>query len=510
MDVASLKAPLPGSTVVDELEELLAAEHAGNVAKSALQRTDALERGVRVEGDAVKDARATHGGKRIDSFLEVLRSRGIEATKLPADEVHQQIMAMAAAGYSDAAQNDFVDFLKRKLALAESGVVPPEDAVELATVLGKLRPALPRRSKGLRTLAAFFRRAGFKLRWCDEAPDPSLSYELDKAAFRATLRDVRDAPLGKREVRALLAHLGHVAMPEDLAWARHQVLARVNAGSIEFADRRCREAFVSFFHERDLDTPHRNELFLAARQIRKTLESGKPIDTDVVCERYLEQARALDGNSDDLYFAQRTLRREMSKAAAGSEPEAGGVAQAIVAKTDRFFEECLAGKLDRYSERHRIRGMVEAGAISEHASWMMLAAVSVSETQQHYDLALEAIEFQIRQAISQAMFETFQEISENLRRAGSSDILDSNGNVIKTALEIHLERVERELKVERAVFESRESSRASERASLGAAKATVLSALSGTNDPEFASELRGRHAALDSAAESVDAQPAVS
>ncbi|MEL6547965.1 MAG: hypothetical protein AAFQ82_25290, partial [Myxococcota bacterium] len=160
MSISSISGPALGS-VVEELEELLAS-HA--VEQPAFQApTDGIDRSARaLLRDKAHEAKADHGGKRLDSYLEVLKTAEIQGRKLPADELNAAILQMAAAGYSEEAQAEFVSFLKRKLALKDGQDLSKKKAKNLSDVLATLRPALPGRKQALNTLREFFRSQGFR------------------------------------------------------------------------------------------------------------------------------------------------------------------------------------------------------------------------------------------------------------------------------------------------------------------------------------------------------------
>lgn len=442
------------STLVEELEELLAAESVQQLtSQRAAAPTDAIDRSARAQVARETRARADHGGKRLDSYLEALKTADIQGRKLPADELNAAILQMAAAGYSEEAQAEFVAFLKRKLALKEGKELSKKKARNLSDVLRTLRPALPeKRDLELETLREFFRAHGFKLRTFDPAPDAEHSRQLDRRAYRETLNPVRDSQegLSKRDVRELLAHLGDVADEADLEWARWQVMGRKQLGSLKFASREARRLFEDFFRERLSDAPpvHKNGLYLRARELRHKINGGDDAKAIAeTAETFLKEAAEFEDDPDALFFAQRVLGRELGKARKAGDEAAAQLADVVESATATFFEPRLDGKLDRYRERHRIRRQVEAGEMSELESWRLLAAVQVSATWTQYTTAQHTLHFEMQQMLFDAMNEVIKTISENMRDAASGDIVDSEGNVIISELELYLERLEKERKI---------------------------------------------------------------
>ncbi len=451
MNIPGAIGPAIG-TVVQELEELLAAEFVQQLTAQSPAPLDAMDRAVRTVMKE-RDARADHGGKRLDSYLEVLKTAEIQGRRLPADELNAAILQMAAAGYSEEAQADFVAFLKRKLALKDGKELSKKKAKNLSDVLETLRPALPdKRDLALDTLREFFRAQGFKLRTFDPAPDAEQSRQLHRRAYRDTLNPLRGSEEGlrKRDVRELLAHLGNTADEADLEWARWQVEGRIRMGSLKFANREAKKLFDDFFAEHLGDAPpvHRNALYLRARELRHKINGGEDAKAiAATTETFMREAASFEEDPDALYFAHRVLGRELSKARRAGDDDVAQLADVVENAAAGFFDPRLDGKLDRYSERHRIRRMVEAGELSEIDSWRMLAAVQVSSTWIEYTAAQQALRFEIQQMLFDAMNEVMETISDNMRDAASEDIVDSEGNVIISALELYLERLEKERQI---------------------------------------------------------------
>ncbi|MEO1175048.1 MAG: hypothetical protein AAFX94_23785, partial [Myxococcota bacterium] len=267
---------------VEELEELLASETVQALLRLAPPSTDAMDRSVRAALDRCHEsARADHGGKRIDSFVEAMKAAKVQGKRLPAEEVNEQLLQLAAAGYSEEAQEGFIRYLKKQLALKDGEVLTRRDGVELSEVLKRMRPALPGKKMSLEQLRRFFADQGFRLRRSDPDPEWAVSKQIDRKAVRQTLNSFREGkkPMCKRDVREYLAHFSQAADLEDISWGMWQVDGRVRTGSVDFESREARELFYSFFDERlDGKTTHPNAAFLRARELRFRIEAGDTPD----------------------------------------------------------------------------------------------------------------------------------------------------------------------------------------------------------------------------------------
>ncbi|MEM6532375.1 MAG: hypothetical protein AAF654_07115 [Myxococcota bacterium] len=455
MDVSQISRP-PVGQVVEELEELLASESVQALVRFAPPTTDRLDRSLRAELDRCHEsARADHGGKRIDSFVEAMKAAKVQGKRLPAEEVNEQILQMAAAGYSDEAQEEFTRYLRRRLAIKDGEVVTRKEGVELSDVLKRLRPALPGKNKSLDILQRFFGEQGFRLRGFDPEPDGSVCRQVDRAAVRQSLKPLRDGakPMSKRDVREFLAHFSDTADEADIAWGMWQVDGRIRTGSVSFESREARELFYGFFDDRlEGKTTHQNATLLRARELRFRIEAGESPDRIAeATTEYLSDAAELRGDPDALFFARRVLEREMRKVEAPNRERLVGV---VLSTTQEFFQPRLDGMLDRYSERHRIRRAVERGEMSEVDSWRLLAAVSVSETVAQYRVAQATLNLQVQAIIFEAMSAMIEAFNRNMGSSG--DITDSDGNVIISALELYLERLEKERLIMERVVDAHE------------------------------------------------------
>lgn len=479
----------PLGEVAEELEELLASQTNEIAALEVHAATcDAMERGVRLGMDhALKRARADHEGRRMNGYLERLKEAMQGGRRLTTREVNDQIVQMAAAGYSEDAQDAFIRYLRRALALAEGEPCCDEAAGEIADVFYRLRPALPGRSQSLGSLSRFAREHGFRLRRFERGPIDHTSRQLDRGQYRESLRSMVNTgePLDRRAVRELLRQLVAVRDRADLEWARWHVVGRVEFGALRFDGRESRERFERFFIERLPDAPpaHPRVLGHRARALRETIDAGQGAQAIAAAtQRLLDEARQFGRHPDALFFGRRVLHRELRKVR--DRDALRELVRLVEKQTDAFFSPRLSGRLDRYRATRDAAAARSNGDISavEHSS--MLAMIEVSDTDEDYQGRLLEYRAELQRRLLEALDVVAEVLSENMRRIGSNDIVDSEGNVIISALEQHLERVEESRRILEDLVSARERSRVATYIALSSDLGDAVGLYLAARDPE--------------------------
>ncbi|MEL6340096.1 MAG: hypothetical protein AAFQ65_09315 [Myxococcota bacterium] len=502
--------PAPLGEVVEELEELLASQ-TNEIAALEVHATarDTVERGARLGMDhALKRARADYEGRRMDGYLERLKEAMQGRQKLITQEVNEQIVQMAAAGYSEEAQDAFIRYLRRALALAEGERCSDEAAGEVADVFHRLRPALPGSRQSLRSLSRFAHEHGFRIRRSERGPSDEMSRQLDRSHYRDTLRSMLAAgePLGRRAVRELLVPLVSVMDRADLQWARWQVVGRVEFGDLRFDGRESRDRFERFFIERLPDAPtlHPRVLGHRARALRETIDAGHGApEIAGATQRLLDDARQFGRHPDALFFGRRVLDRELRKVR--DRNASFELVRLVEKQTDAFFSPRLEGRLDRYRAIREAADARSSGDIGAIEYGSMLAMIAVSDTREDYQSRLLEYRIELQRRLLEALDAVAEALSENMRRIGSNDIVDSEGNVIVSALEQHLERVEEGRRILGNLVSARERARVATYIALSSELGDAVGLYLAARDPEAKSAASAEIAGLMTARASIDA-----
>lgn len=446
---------------------------------------------------------------RIDSMLAVLRANEVIAGgRLPRVEVQKQLFALAGAGYSDAAQQKFIDYLQRALKLAPGERIAREDAADLAWIAGKLRDAVPSRETSLDRLAAFFREQGLRLRWFDAAPPADISLQLDRGGFREQLRAFEQrlasgGTVSRRDALALASMLSQVADPADLEWAQWQFERRLGYGTLSGMEPAAKDILQRFFAERTQGRPNRHAIAGEAFRLRRELErAGGCVEAAreaLASWREQVQRAGADADPDAIFLADRVIERELNKACAK-----GTDVGALKGTLQREIAPRLEGKLDRYRLNRKVERLVSEGAISAEVGLMMRAAVVTSNTPTELGQALRSMAFQLQLMMMQHIQQAWDELMDTFSRNMSDDLRDANGNVIERAVDRFLRLLAKELELERLAVRPERELVQRRRSELAGRAGNVQRSLATAATPGERASLRNEQAQIASEAADLD------
>ncbi len=387
----------------------------------------------------------------------------------------ERIVALGAAQFSPAAQKNLITYLEEHTHL-------PEDAGQLTWVAGKVWQLTRGASFDLSLLKEFYRAHGMRVAPNDGLPAGHPGYQIDRVAFRDTLRRIEEAggTLDRRGALALIESLKSVVDADDLAWCSGEIHNRIKTGRLRVADAKSSERLDAFFTGKLAGQLGYAEIGLEMRWLR---QSGFAPHRLAAVRRLLAERVA---DEQALFAAERAFTREVNKARRQAQGDTAVLAriEATQAELSAFFASRLAGRFDSYKTEKRLVAMHRKGQIDERTLLAYRAAAVTSTTREEFAYGVMSAGVALALAQFQAqLVDLWSDVYQNISRNLSDDLCDAEGRIIESASERQYKRVLAARELERIQLEPAKTQQLATRAFLRAHRQSTLSALLGEKDP---------------------------
>ena len=404
-----------------------------------------------------------------ESMLETRRvASDMASGKTDKRELRENILAMVASRFSSESQQDLIAFLDKNC---------PESK-DLAPVIGQLR-RIPGRSSQVPFLRDYLLERGYRLGLGDGASD-KITFSVDRWAFRKELKrlEAEGGTLTKRDVRGLLAQLKGVEDQDDLQWAQWEIKRRLNDGSFSCADTTLLTKFENFFADALPSTFNKREIGSCVNKMKKDGFSTESV------EKFLGRLETGTSDADTLFFAERILSRQITraknKAKKAGDSEAVASHESMLEKIEGFFAPKLEGQFDRHAMLLNINRMRRNGEIDKAQSVALTAVAATSSSTDDFAEGLMTMQVRLGFAASmQQMQEAYDEFLDSYSRNMSNDTYDASGNLIETADERFVKRMLKERQVKELTLKPQKSEELALRSWYRANRSQAQSRLSG-------------------------------
>jgi hypothetical protein len=304
--------------------------------------------------------------------------------KVPRRELQDKLIALAASGGTEKAQQDFANFVEKYATTAE-------DKYAIVNKVRELWRAAPQTD--LSILEQSFRRERFQLR---PGTTPVSAYQLDRKEFGTRLAEIvsqnhgQGVVLNRNAALDLLSRLDSVIDKGDLFWAHWKIARLVEQGKVKLADSAVADLFAGFFRKKlnlvsnafgteGVGRVDMSEIAYAVVVARKAGFSGKSFD------QLIDLVNRIKGDTDALFYARRVFDRVIVKAerAAATPAEKARLVQAA----QRFHtavDPRLSGHFDRYAVKQNLNRLEREGKLSPGAYLALTAAAVTSRNREEF------------------------------------------------------------------------------------------------------------------------------